>query len=115
MRFLVKLAIALVGWNFLPPGKASPQVVPAGQSFQCTPTLVWDGDGPIWCAEGPRIRIAGVAAREIDGSCRPGQPIGELDMMIAAHSLSAGASLVTNNVRHFQRIEAPLTLVNWLE
>jgi endonuclease YncB( thermonuclease family) len=74
VRFLVKLAIALVGWNFLPPGKASPQVVPAGQSFQCTPTLVWDGDGPIWCAEGPRIRIAGVAAREIDGSCRPGQP-----------------------------------------
>lgn len=44
-----------------------------------------------------------------------GQPIGELDMMIAAHSLSSGASLVTNNVRHFQRIEAPLTLVNWLE
>ena len=44
-----------------------------------------------------------------------GQPIGELDMMIAAHSLSAGAALVTNNVRHFQRIEAPLTLVNWLE
>lgn len=44
-----------------------------------------------------------------------GQPIGELDMMIAAHSLSASAALVTNNVRHFQRIEAPLTLVNWLE
>lgn len=44
-----------------------------------------------------------------------GQPIGELDMMIAAHSLSSGAALVTNNVRHFERIQAPLTLVNWLE
>jgi tRNA(fMet)-specific endonuclease VapC len=43
-----------------------------------------------------------------------GQPIGELDMMIAAHSLSSGAALVTNNVRHFERIQAPLTLVNWL-
>lgn len=42
-----------------------------------------------------------------------GQPIGEMDMMIAAHSLSAGAMLVTNNVRHYSRIEAPLSLVNW--
>lgn len=42
-----------------------------------------------------------------------GQPIGEIDMMIAAHSLSAGAILVTNNLRHFQRITAPLMLTNW--
>lgn len=42
-----------------------------------------------------------------------GQPIGGLDMMIAAHSLSAGAVLVTNNVRHYERIEAPLILENW--
>ena len=32
------------------------------------------GDGPIWCAEGPKIRIAGVAAREIDDSCRERRP-----------------------------------------
>ena len=44
-----------------------------------------------------------------------GQPIGELDMMIAAHSLSAGAVLVTNNLLHYERIAAPLTLVNWNE
>jgi tRNA(fMet)-specific endonuclease VapC len=44
-----------------------------------------------------------------------GQPIGQLDMMIAAHSLSAGAALVTNNTRHYSRIEAPLTLVNWAD
>ncbi len=44
-----------------------------------------------------------------------GQPIGELDMMIAAHSLSAGATLVTNNTRHYSRIEAPLTLANWAD
>lgn len=52
----------------------APEVVPSGRTFRCTPTAVWDGDGPIWCAEGPRIRIAGVAAREIDGSCRSNQP-----------------------------------------
>lgn len=48
--------------------------VPAGSEFTCTPTRVWDGDGPIWCAEGPRIRLAGIAAREIDGTCNVGQP-----------------------------------------
>ena len=53
---------------------AAPAVVPAGQAFTCTPVSVWDGDGPIWCAEGPRIRLAGIAAREMDGSCRANQP-----------------------------------------
>ncbi|MBB4152922.1 endonuclease YncB(thermonuclease family) [Sphingomonas jinjuensis] len=43
-------------------------------AITCTPTRVWDGDGPIWCAEGPRIRLAGIAAREIDGRCRRRQP-----------------------------------------
>ena len=45
-----------------------------GETFTCTPTRVWDGDGPVWCAEGPRIRLSGIAAREMDGSCRPGHP-----------------------------------------
>lgn len=53
--------------------RAAP-VVSSGVTFRCTPTAVWDGDGPVWCAEGPRLRLAGIAAREIDGSCRPGQP-----------------------------------------
>lgn len=48
------------------------QVVVAGTSFPCTPTAVWDGDGPIWCAEGPKIRLAGIAAREINGICKAG-------------------------------------------
>ena len=44
---------------------------------------------------------------------RTGKPIGELDMMIAAHALAAGAVLVTNNTRHYERIAQPLTLENW--
>lgn len=48
--------------------------IPAGETFICTPTHVWDGDGPIWCAEGPRIRLSGIAARELDGTCSPGHP-----------------------------------------
>ncbi len=43
-----------------------------------------------------------------------GQPIGEMDMMIAAHALSIGAVLVSNNRRHFERIKAPLRLEDWL-
>ena len=49
-------------------------VVASGISFTCTPTRVWDGDGPIWCAEGPRIRLAGIAAREMDETCSLRQP-----------------------------------------
>lgn len=43
-------------------------------TFVCTPVAVWDGDGPIWCKEGPKIRIAGIAAREMDGTCSRGHP-----------------------------------------
>jgi tRNA(fMet)-specific endonuclease VapC len=43
-----------------------------------------------------------------------GQGIGEMDIMIAAHALVAGAVLVTNNVRHFERISG-LVLANWSE
>lgn len=42
-----------------------------------------------------------------------GTPIGELDVLIAAHALAAEATLVTNNVRHFARVDA-LAVENWL-
>ncbi len=64
--------------------------------------LPWDTDAADWYAE---IRYQLVSN---------GQPIGEMDMMIAAHALSAGAVLVTNNRRHFERIAAPLILENWV-
>lgn len=62
-------------------------VIPAGQSFDCTPTHVWDGDGPIWCEEGPRIRISGIAAREMDGSCNPGHPCPTIDPIVSRDAL----------------------------
>jgi tRNA(fMet)-specific endonuclease VapC len=42
-----------------------------------------------------------------------GQLIGPLDMQIAAHAIAAGAILVTNNARHFERVGTPLMLQNW--
>ncbi len=66
---------------------AAVTVVPAGQTFACTPTRVWDGDGPVWCEEGPRVRLAGIAAREIDGSCRDNQPCPDADAVEARDAL----------------------------
>lgn len=41
-----------------------------------------------------------------------GSPIGEFDALIAAHAMSLGLTLVTNNEKHFNRV-AGLSVVNW--
>lgn len=56
------------------PEAAGFAIVAEGERFACTPEKVWDGDGPIHCAEGSKVRLAGIAAREMDGSCSPGHP-----------------------------------------
>jgi tRNA(fMet)-specific endonuclease VapC len=43
---------------------------------------------------------------------RRGELIGPLDLLIAAHALALGATLVTNNEREFARVPG-LTLANW--
>jgi tRNA(fMet)-specific endonuclease VapC len=45
---------------------------------------------------------------------KKGAPIGSLDTMIAAHALSLGATLATNNTKEFSRIKG-LTVVDWLD
>jgi tRNA(fMet)-specific endonuclease VapC len=45
---------------------------------------------------------------------KKGKPIGPLDTLIAAHALSLGATLVTNNVREFARVPE-LHVKNWAE
>ena len=62
-------------------------IVAAGETFECTPIRVWDGDGPIWCAEGPRVRLSGIAAREMDGSCTSGHPCPESSAIAARDAL----------------------------
>lgn len=64
--------------------------------------LPWDAEAADWYA---KIR------HQLDSK---GQTIGSMDMMIAAHSLSARAILVTNNIRHYERIEGlPFAFANW--
>ena len=44
---------------------------------------------------------------------RKGLPIGAMDMLIAAHALSLGTNLVTNNEREFRRVSG-LRVENWI-
>ena len=44
---------------------------------------------------------------------KSGTPIGAMDMLIAAHAVSLGISLVTNNTREFVRIPA-LNIIDWI-
>ncbi len=43
---------------------------------------------------------------------KQGTPIGPLDMMIAAHAMSLGYTVVTNNIGEFERVP-DIKLVNW--
>jgi tRNA(fMet)-specific endonuclease VapC len=54
-------------------------------------------------------RFGSVAAR----LTRSGTPIGEFDALIAAHALALGATLVSNNTRHFHRV-TDLRTENWI-
>jgi tRNA(fMet)-specific endonuclease VapC len=44
---------------------------------------------------------------------KEGNPIGAMDMMIAAHARSRGATLVSNNTRHFQKVPG-LIIADWV-
>lgn len=71
------------------------------QFFDATTVLAWDE------------RAADIHADLRHRLRSAGQPIGEMDTMIAAHAIALDAVLVTNNVRHFARIAPPLRLENW--
>ncbi|HEX7151268.1 MAG TPA: PIN domain-containing protein [Thermoanaerobaculia bacterium] len=68
--------------------------------------------------------IANVAVMPFDDDCagqfgtiaatlaERGSPIGDFDVLIAAHAVAAEATLVTNNVKHFARVDG-LHVENW--
>ena len=45
---------------------------------------------------------------------RSGTPIGAYDLLIAAHALEQGLTLVTNNLKEFKRVPG-LELENWMK
>lgn len=58
---------------------------------------------------------AGEAYGEIRAALeKQGQPIGAMDLLIAAHAVSLGVCLVTNNEREFARVP-DLIIENWVQ
>lgn len=86
-------------------------IVAAGQVFTCTPVAVWDGDGPIWCAEGPKVRLAGIAAREIDGTCSAGHPCPAFTGVAARDELvrNLGGRRGSSPNGHIRVVTGPMT------
>jgi tRNA(fMet)-specific endonuclease VapC len=54
------------------------------------------------------------AARVAADLKRAGQPIGEIDTLIAGHALAVGATVVTHNTKDFSRVPG-LTVVDWTQ
>jgi tRNA(fMet)-specific endonuclease VapC len=65
---------------------------------------------PVLPFESPADLVYGRLRAQLEAA---GTPIGGNDMLIAAHAISLGCSLVTDNQREFARITA-LDVVNWL-
>jgi tRNA(fMet)-specific endonuclease VapC len=77
---------------------------PAGDEFLKTvDTIPWDERA---AAKYGEVRVQLEMA---------GQLIGREDMTIAAHAIVLGATLVTNNVKHFVRLSPPLRMDNWVD
>ncbi|MEG3089397.1 thermonuclease family protein [Sphingomonas sp. PB4P5] len=48
----------------------------AAASFLCLVTRVHDGDGPLWCGNGMKVRVAGIQAPDFENAepCRKPKP-----------------------------------------
>lgn len=90
------------------------EIIAAGAMFTCTPIAVWDGDGPIWCSEGPHVRISGIAAREMDDSCRDAQPCPDASATAARDALVGlfGGARGTLPTGHIQVRAAPMSCLS---
>ena len=94
----------------------------AAAAFQCDVIRVYDGDGPLWCQSGEKMRIAGIQAPDFESAepCRrPDARRGNYacDDRAAARSqrimsgLTLGKKLICNPVgTSYRRIVARCTL-----
>ncbi len=67
---------------------------------------------PLWVAafDQPATALYGRIRGTLE---KKGQPIGAMDLLIAAHALSLGVRLVTNSEREFKRVPG-LRVENWV-
>jgi len=121
-RGLMSLCVVLGGACRAEEAVSSPEPVEvrlelrSDTTFQCTVTGVHDGDGPIYCREldvqgkPVKIRLNGIAARELDETCRPGHPCptaSGADAKAALSTLVSGRVLDCRSVgKSFSRVVA---------
>ena len=73
---IILAAVAFILFSFLGDRASSVVDIAAGRQFPCTVQSVYDGDGPINCAEFDtegkpvRVRLRGIEARDADNSCQ---------------------------------------------
>ena len=88
-------------------------------AFSCIVTHVHDGDGPIWCANGVKVRVAGVQAPDFEKSepCREHRPSYVCDDAAARRSqriveqMTLRLTLACRPVdRNYRRVVARCTL-----
>ncbi len=76
IALIILAAIAFILFSALGQAASTGIDTTSGNDFPCTVQSVYDGDGPINCAETDitgkqvRVRLRGIEARETDNSCR---------------------------------------------
>ena len=115
-----------------PRGKISDRIAKVGEEHVCTSIIVAAelrfgatrknssrltaqleavlGTIDVLALEAPVDAVYGVIRASLE---RTGQPIGANDLLIAAHALALGLTVVTDNEREFSRIDN-LRVENWL-
>ena len=99
-----ELCMSSITWaelRFGAEAKRSSKLRRAIQSFAKDVTVV-----PFDQAAADRFAVVAAAL------ARKGQPIGSFDTLLAAHALSLGLTVVTNNTKHFRRVPR-LKVENW--
>jgi tRNA(fMet)-specific endonuclease VapC len=99
-----ELCISSITWaelRFGAEAKRSPKLRRAIASFGKDVTVM-----PFDQAAADRFAVVGAAL------ARRGKPIGSFDTLVAAHALSLGLTVVTNNTKHFGRVPK-LRVENW--
>lgn len=71
--FVVSVGMLVFLWPSSPISALAGQTPAAGGGFSCQVASITDGD-TLRCADGTRVRLHAVAAREKDESCSPGHP-----------------------------------------
>jgi len=96
-------------------------VIASGVSFDCLPVKVWDGDS-LECSSGVKIRVSGIAAREVkrlggqmvDAGCNDGHPCPRADAIASRNALVrlAGRSIGTGRHGHVLVKGKPLRCIS---